>query len=43
MVIRMIEYDFAIALEQTLKDGKPYEMDFPKETTIFLTILYYEI
>lgn len=36
MVIRMIEYDFAIALEQTLKEGKPYEMDFPHSCVLYL-------
>lgn len=36
MVIRMIEYDFAIALEQTLAAGKPYEMDFPSSCVLFL-------
>lgn len=36
MVIRMIEYDFAIALEQTLKNGQPYEMDFPHSCVLYL-------
>ncbi|MBQ7776846.1 MAG: hypothetical protein IJ379_13095 [Lachnospiraceae bacterium] len=36
MVIRMIEYDFAIALEQTLLNGKPYEMDFPNSCVLYL-------
>lgn len=36
MVIRMIEYDFAIALEQTLKNGKPYEMEFPHSCVLYL-------
>ncbi len=36
MVIRMIEYDFAIALEQALQDGKPYEMNFPQSCVLYL-------
>lgn len=36
MVIRMIEYDFAIALEQALTAGKPYEIDFPSSCVLFL-------
>ena len=36
MVIRMIEYDFAIALEQTLLDGHPYEMNFPQSCVLYL-------
>jgi hypothetical protein len=36
MAVRMIEYDFAIALEHTeLKDGI-YEMEFPKSCTLYL-------
>lgn len=36
MVIRMIEYDFAIALEQALAAGRPYEIDFPSSCVLFL-------
>ena len=36
MVIRMIEYDFAIALEAALKNGRPYEMDFPESCVLYL-------
>lgn len=36
MVVRMIEYDFAIALEQALAAGAPYEMDFPSSCVLFL-------
>lgn len=36
MVIRMIEYDFAIALEGALSAGAPYEMEFPSSCVLFL-------
>ena len=36
MVVRMIEYDFSIALESALSAGKPYEMDFPASCVLFL-------
>lgn len=36
MVIRMVEYDFAIALEQALANGAPYEMEFPSSCVLFL-------
>ncbi|MBQ9003552.1 MAG: hypothetical protein IJ087_17020, partial [Eggerthellaceae bacterium] len=36
MVVRMIEYDFAIALEQAIAAGAPYEMDFPESCVLFL-------
>ena len=36
MVIRMIEYDFAIALEGALGSGAPYEIDFPASCVLFL-------
>ena len=36
MVVRMIEYDFAIALEETLRAGKPYELNFPESCVLFL-------
>ena len=36
MAIRMVEYDFAIALEQSVKRGRMYEMDFPASCVLFL-------
>lgn len=36
MAIRMVEYDFAIALEQAAKDGRMYEMDFPESCVLYL-------
>ena len=36
MVVRMIEYDFAIALEGAFEAGAPYEMDFPESCVLFL-------
>ena len=36
MVVRMVEYDFAIALEGALAAGAPYEMDFPESCVLFL-------
>ena len=36
MVVRMIEYDFAIALEGALTAGAPYEMEFPASCVLFL-------
>ena len=36
MVIRMVEYDFAIALERALDGGPPYEMNFPSSCVLFL-------
>lgn len=36
MVVRMIEYDFNIALEQAIAAGPPYEMDFPESCVLFL-------
>ena len=36
MAVRMVEYDFAIALEQALASGEPYEMDFPSSCVLFL-------
>lgn len=36
MVVRMIEYDFSIALEETLANGRPYHMDFPASCVLFL-------
>ena len=36
MVVRMIEYDFAIALEEAIAAGAPYEMDFPASCVLFL-------
>ena len=36
MVVRMIEYDFAIALEAALDAGAPYEINFPESCVLFL-------
>lgn len=36
MAIRMVEYDFAIALEQATKTGRMYEMDFPESCVLYL-------
>lgn len=36
MAIRMVQYDFAIALEQATKTGRVYEMDFPDSCVIYL-------
>ena len=36
MAVRMIEYDFAIALEGALGGGTPYEMNFPESCVLFL-------
>jgi len=36
MVVRMMEYDFAIAIEGALAAGAPYEMDFPASCVLFL-------
>ena len=36
MVVRMIEYDFAIALEEAIRNGAPYEMRFPQSCVLFL-------
>lgn len=36
MVVRMIEYDFSIALEQALTEGPPYRMEFPASCVLFL-------
>lgn len=36
MVVRMIEYDFSIALEETLANGTPYRMEFPSSCVLFL-------
>ena len=36
MAVRMIEYDFAIALEQAIRKGAPYEMRFPESSVLFL-------
>ena len=36
MAVRMVEYDFAIALEQATKQGRMYEMDFPESCVLFL-------
>lgn len=36
MAVRMVEYDFAIALEQATKTGRIYEMDFPESCVLYL-------
>lgn len=36
MVLRMIEYDFAIALEDAFLNGKPYEMTFPESCILYI-------
>ena len=36
MAIRMIEYDFSIAVESAQKQGRRYRMDFPKSCVLYL-------
>ena len=36
MVIRMVEYDFYIALEHATKVGNVYEMEFPQSAVLYL-------
>ena len=36
MAIRMIEYDFSIAVENAQKYGRKYRMDFPKSCVLYL-------
>ena len=36
MVIRMIEYDFAIGIEHAEKHGRRYRIEFPKSCVLFL-------
>ena len=36
MAIRMIEYDFSIAVENAQKQGRRYRMDFPKSRVLYL-------
>lgn len=36
MALRMIEYDFAIALEEALAGGAPYEINFPDSCVLYL-------
>jgi len=36
MAVRMVEYDFAIALEQATKHGRIYEIDFPESCVLYL-------
>lgn len=36
MVIRMFEYDFAIALEEAFINGSPYEIRFPESCVMYL-------
>lgn len=36
MAIRMVEYDFAIALERGWRSGRKYHLEFPKSCVIYL-------
>lgn len=36
MAVRMIEYDFAIALNNVVQNEEVYEMEFPKSCTLYL-------
>lgn len=36
MAVRMIEYDFAIAIEYAAKQGRRYEIEFPRSCVLFL-------
>ena len=36
MAVRMVEYDFAIALEQATKQGRMYEINFPESCVLYL-------
>lgn len=36
MAIRMIEYDFSIALEYAWKEGRRYCMEFPRSCVLYL-------
>ena len=36
MAVRMVEYDFAIALEQATKTQRMYEMDFPESCVLYI-------
>jgi len=36
MVVRMVEYDFAIALEQAIRNGVPYRIRFPESCILYL-------
>ena len=36
MILRMIEYDFAIALEDAFLQGRPYEITFPESCVLYL-------
>jgi hypothetical protein len=36
MVIRMIEYDFSIALEDAFNKGRPYVIEFPESCVLYL-------
>ena len=36
MAVRMIEYDFAIAIEHAAKQGRRYEIEFPRSCVLFL-------
>lgn len=36
MAIRMVEYDFAVALERAVKFGRKYRVEFPKSCVLYL-------
>ncbi|MBE5919359.1 MAG: hypothetical protein E7272_05875 [Pseudobutyrivibrio ruminis] len=36
MALRMIEYDFAIALDTPIKDGRTFEINFPESCVLYL-------
>lgn len=36
MVVRVVEYDFSIALQETLEQGAPYRMKFPSSCVLLL-------
>lgn len=36
MAIRMIEYDFSIAIENAQKQGRKYRVEFPKSCVLYL-------
>ena len=36
MALRMIEYDFAIALDNPIKDGRTFEINFPESCVLYL-------
>ncbi len=36
MAVRMIEYDFSIALERSARDGREYVIEFPKSCVLYI-------